>query len=202
MKRIAITSEKGGVGKSTLAINLAGALSTHGQVVLVDEDLRVRSCIQWAALAPLPFAVLTPGEAGAASGKIATADYLIVDSEGRPAMTDLSELALNFDLVLLPTGVSRLEMQNTLNLWAELQKLGDISKLRVVISKVPPVGRVGQDARDALRTGGVHCLDTVIRRYTAHERAAEAGGLVRDVRDDRAKEVWADIQNVAHEVRA
>ena len=202
MKRIAITSEKGGVGKSTLAINLAGALSTYGQVVLVDEDLRVRSCIQWAALAPLPFEVLTPGEAGAASEKIATADYLIVDSEGRPAMTDLSELAINFDLVLLPTGVSRLEMQNTLNLWAELQKLGDISKLRVVISKVPPVGRVGQDARDALRTGGVHCLDTVIRRSTAHERAAEAGGLVRDVRDDRAKEAWADIMNVAHEVRA
>lgn len=201
MRRIAVTSEKGGVGKSTLAINLAGALSADARVVLVDEDVRVRSCLQWAALAPLPFEVLDPQQA-TATRKIAGAAYLIVDSEGRPAMTELTELVTSFDLVLLPTGVSRLEMQNTLHLWAELRQRGDISKLRAVISKAPPVGRVGHDARDALRAAGVQCLETVIRRYTAHERAAESGGLVRDVRDDRAKEAWADIQGVASEVRA
>ena len=38
--------------------------------------------------------------------------------------------------------------------------------------------------------------------WTAHERAAEVGGLVRDVRDDRAGEAWADIQAVARKVLA
>ena len=202
MKRIAVTSEKGGVGKSTLAFNLAGALAIDAKVALIDEDLRVRSCVQWAELTPVPFQVLTPDQATQASQTLSRMDYLIVDSEGRPAMADLIELTSTFDLVLIPTGVSRLEMQNTLNLWRQLQQGQDLSSVHVVISKAPPVGRVGQEARDALRIAGIRCLDTVIRRYTAHERAAEAGGLVRDVRDNRAAEAWADILAVAQEVRA
>lgn len=197
MKRIAITSEKGGVGKSTLAFNLAGALAERGPVVLVDEDTRVRSCLQWAELAPVPFEVLTPQQAGQGVGEVA---FLIVDSEGRPSLDDLVELARSFDQVLIPCGVSRLEVQSTLNLWRQLRAGGDLGAVRVVITKAPPVGRVGQEARDALRAVGVTCLETVIRRYTAHERAAEAGGLVRDVRDARAGEAWADVQGVAREV--
>jgi chromosome partitioning protein len=199
MRRIAVTSEKGGVGKSTLAFNLAGALAELGRTVLVDEDLRVRSCLQWAELAEVPFAVLTPAQA---EQGLAGAAFLIVDSEGRPAVEDLVELATTFDRVLIPCGVSRLDVQNTLNLWRQLRAAADLSAVRVVITRAPPVGRVGQEARDALRKAGVFCLETVIRRYTAHERAAEVGGLVRDARDDRAGEAWADIQGVAAEVQA
>ena len=38
-KVFAVTSEKGGVGKSTLAVHLAGALAERGlSVALIDED--------------------------------------------------------------------------------------------------------------------------------------------------------------------
>ncbi|WP_052016279.1 ParA family protein [Deinococcus sp. RL] len=197
MYRIALTSEKGGVGKSTLAFNLAGALAGRGPVALVDEDSRVRSCLTWASLAPVPFRVLSPEQAGQGMGNPA---YLIVDSEGRPSRDDLGELVRTFDRVLIPCGVSRLEIESTLSLWRALKGQGDA--VRVVITKAPPVGRVGQEARDALRAAGVPCLGAVVRRYTAHERAAEGGGLVRDVRDERAGEAWADVQAVAAEVLA
>lgn len=198
LRRIAVTSEKGGVGKSTLAYNLAGALADHGRTVLVDEDTRVQSALSWAALAPVPMAVVAPDGAGAALDK---ARYLVVDSEGRPSVADLLEMARTFDVVLIPCGVTRLEIGSTLKLWRQLLAAGDVAAVRVVITKAPPVGRVGQEARDALRSAGVTCLDTVVRRYAAHERAAEVGGLVRDVRDERAGEAWADIVAVCEEVR-
>jgi chromosome partitioning protein len=174
-------------------------IAERSSVVLVDEDVRVRSCLQWAELAPVAFDVLAPHQAEQGVKEQA---YLVVDSEGRPSVEDLVELVSTFDLILIPCGVSRLEVQNTLNLWRQLGARSDLEAVRVVISKAPPVGRVGQDVRNALRTAGVHCLDTVIRRYTAHERAAEVGGLVRDVRDDRAKEAWSDIEGIAREVMA
>lgn len=199
MKRIAITSEKGGVGKSTLAFNLAGALAERGQTVLIDEDERVKSCLLWSALAPVDFRCVGPDQAAQA---LPGAAFLVVDSEGRPAVEDLLELAGNFDRVLIPCGTSRLELQSGLSLWRALQAGGNVDSVRLVITKALPIGRAGLEARDALRSAGVATLETVVRRFAAHERAADQGGLVRDVRDPKAVEAWADIQGVALEVLA
>ena len=200
MRRIGITSEKGGVGKSTLAFGLAGALSESGErVVLVDEDVRVASCLGWASLGPVAFDVVGPD--GAEAALQTPADFLVVDSEGRPGLNDLREMATAFDVLLIPTGTSRLEVASTLRLWEQLREAGSVESVRVVVTRAAPVGRVGQDARDALREAGVTMCETVIRRLTAHERAAEAGGLVRDVRDPRAGEAWAEITQLAQEVQ-
>lgn len=72
--------------------------------------------------------------------------------------------------------------------------------IRVVITKAPPVGSVGQAARDELRSAGFQVCSAVIRRYTAHERAHEQGVLVRDVSDPKAEPAWADVLSLALEV--
>ena len=196
---IALTSFKGGVGKSTLAVNLAGALALNAPATLVDED-PLRSCYQWARRdRRLPMPVLLPEEAREAD--LGASRYLLVDTEGRPRLGDLIELVASSSWTLIPCGTSGLETDGTLRLVSDLRRAkANLSKVKVVVTKAPPVGTVGQQARDALRKAGIPVASSIVRSYVAHQRAAELGVLVRDVPDPRAPQAWADVLELAMEV--
>ena len=196
---ISLTSFKGGVGKSTLAVNLAGALALNASTLLVDED-PLQSCYRWARQnGSLPMPVLLPGEVRNAD--LSGSRYLLVDTEGRPKLEDLSELIRSSTWTLIPCGTSGLEIDGTLRLIDALRNAdAKLEKVRVVITKAPPVGTVGQQARDALREAGIPVANRVVRSYVAHQRAAELGVLVKDVPDPRASRAWADVLELAMEV--
>ncbi len=196
---ISLASFKGGVGKSTLAVNLAGALALNAPTTLVDED-PLQSCYQWATRDDrLPMPVLLPEEAR--GGGLGGSRYLVVDTEGRPRIEELSELISSSSWTLIPCGTSGLEIDGTLRLIGELKNTdADLGKVKVVITKAPPVGTVGQQARNALRESGIPVASSVIRSYVAHQRAAEIGVLVKDVPDGRASQAWSDVLELAMEV--
>lgn len=52
MPVIAVANPKGGVGKSTLAVNLAGAFARQGHAVMLGDLDRQQSSRQWLALRP------------------------------------------------------------------------------------------------------------------------------------------------------
>ncbi len=196
---ISLTSFKGGVGKSTLAVNLAGALALNAATTLVDED-PLQSCYQWAKQnGRLPMPVLLPEEAE--NSAVSASRYLLVDTEGRPKLTDLSELIRSSSWTLIPCGTSGLEIDGTLRLIIHLRDAAvPLDKVKVVITKAPPVGTVGQQARDALRQARVPVATSVVRSYVAHQKAAELGVLVKDVPDPRASQAWTDVLELAMEV--
>lgn len=194
---ISLTSDKGGVGKSTLAVNLSGALALNAPTVLIDED-PIQSCVGWANRGNLTMRVIAPP---IESAQVEEARYLLIDTEGRPAFQDVLELVSSSNLVLIPCGTSGLELDATLSLSRRLKEAGaDMDRVKVVITKAPPVGTVGQQARDALREEGVPVANVVIRNYAAHQRAPELGVLVRDVPDPRASQAWGDVLELAMEV--
>jgi chromosome partitioning protein len=196
---ISLTSFKGGVGKSTLAVNLAGALALNASTLLIDED-PLRSCHQWASQnGRLPMPVLLPEEVEGST--LSASRYLLVDTEGRPKLEDLSELISSSAWTLIPCGTSGLEIDGTLRLIEALRSADtELEKVKVVITKAPPVGTVGQQARDALREAEIPVANSVVRSYVAHQKAAELGVLVKDVPDPRASQAWADVLELAMEV--
>jgi chromosome partitioning protein len=196
---ISLTSFKGGVGKSTLAVNLAGALALNASTTLIDED-PLQSCYQWARRnGSLPMPVVIPRELEGMD--LSASRYLLVDTEGRPKLGDLQELIDASSWTLIPCGTSGLEIDGTLRLISGLRDAGaNLEKVKVVITKAPPVGTVGQQARDALREAGIPAANSVVRSYVAHQRAAELGVLVKDVPDPRASHAWADVLELAMEV--
>jgi chromosome partitioning protein len=118
MKVIALTSDKGGMGKSTLAINLATAATEAGvEAAILDLDPQA-SVGRWArmrkkaGLPPHPYAeVCVPidVEDRIAELKVAGAQLVLLDTAGRDNNAISAAIAAA-DLVLIPCHPTDLEL--------------------------------------------------------------------------------------------
>lgn len=123
--KILITNQKGGVGKSTIAANLAAyfALQESAGVSLIDFD-RQGSSSRWTQKAPniglrVHSAEINYENPGIAllSARAAVRKYSlgtqisISDLTWHPTLSD--EFMLDFDIVLVPSSASKIEMAST-----------------------------------------------------------------------------------------
>lgn len=191
---LSLTAFKGGVGKSTSAIHLAGALATDGApVLLVDADPN-RSATKWAARGaaegtPLPFRVCDPM---ALSRHAAGATHIVFDTPARPSPEDLATLAETCDLVVVPVTPDALSLDAAEETAKGLRALGGAPHVALQTIVPPAPSRAGAEAASVLDALGVPMIAQRIRRLAVHQSAAAAGCLVRDVRAPRAADAWSD----------
>ena len=140
MKVISIVSQKGGVGKTTIAVHLAVAAANEGlTVALIDLDPQATAA-QWSdwrggenpAVVAAPHARLAPTLAEA---KKAGVDLVVIDS---PPAADSAAVAAAkaADLVLIPTRASAFDL-HAIKTTAELVRVAQ-KPAYVVLNAVPP----------------------------------------------------------------
>lgn len=189
---IAVAGRKGGIGKSTIAGNLASEFADMGRsVVVLDADPQ-HSLAAWAAQGEGMLSKCVervhkgkPEELRDLARKAArNADVVLIDTP--PGMTDtLYEAALVADLVLLPCGPSPLDMfalkdALSLTLKARAERRSKKPRVRFVPSRVTMSTNLGRGLSSSLESMGKKVLPGISQRVAVAE-AVNSGLTVREL---------------------
>jgi chromosome partitioning protein len=208
---LALLSQKGGSGKTTLATHLAVAFAGNRRVVLVDTDPQ-RSAAAWWRAREAKTPELVEAKAEAITGTLrsiraAGAGLIIIDS--MPSVqSDVGSIARAADFVLIPCRPSILDLR-AVGGTVDLVKAGRVAAA-IVLNAVPAARGVGEasvtvEARKALAQYGLPVLSVAIgqRAVLAHALAAglaveeyepqsRAAGEIRDLARIVEKQLWQD----------
>lgn len=194
---ITISGFKGGVGKSTTAVHLAAYFSGKAKTVLVDGDLN-GTATRWAKKDRLPFEVV-----GRSQGPMAArrCEHLIIDTQARPELSDLKDLADGCDLLVLPSTPDEAALDALMQTIAALRSLGT-DRYRILLTIVPPRPiPEGEMARKALAEAGLPLFQGEIRRTISFQRALNEGVTVDQIKGgDVASLGWRDYRGVGQEI--
>lgn len=195
MHRVSLISQKGGAGKSTLAIHLAAEAAARGKrALLIDLDPQ-GNALRWAARrGDLPPDVAAESVA-ALEGVQRDAerdgyDLLVLDTAPNADTTAL-RAAQMAELVLIPCRPSQFDLEAiraTLDLCALAQR-----QSRVVLNAAPVRSRVVEDAGEAVRARRAAISPVVIRERVAFRHCMIGGQVARELEPDglAAQEVSA-----------
>lgn len=177
MKTIAIISQKGGAGKTTVAIHLAVAAERRGMNTAIFDLDPQASAASWSDKRNSPSPAVVSAQAARLPSLLEqaaaqSADLVIIDSAPNADAASLAAARVA-DLILIPCRPSAFDLNaigTTLNLAAVAGKLAF-----VLLNAVPAQGKVGEEARNALESGGVSVADPVLHQLVAYSHAVNDG---------------------------
>lgn len=181
MKILAIISQKGGVGKTTIATALAVAAEMKGQqVALFDLDDQASAAF-WASLrqAKTPVVVdVKPAllDRDLTRAREAGADLVILDCP--PAQSHAYPAAQAADYVLIPTKADILDIRAMRSTVALMQSIG--KPCGVVLTFCPPTGAEVEQARALVAQLGVELAPVALHQRKAYARAQQDGLAVQE----------------------
>jgi len=204
---IAITNEKGGVGKSTAAVHFSYWLSQQGNVLLVDADAQQSSSF-WIHHLELPEQVTSKVEKDPEElfEKLPTYakqyDFVVVDGPG--SLSEITKAILaRADLTLVPCQPSSLDLhssQKILRFIRHAQELRNgFPKAALFVSRAAKGTVLLREATEALKQQSVPLLKTTIYQRQCVADAPGQGQTVFEMSGSAAKEASKDYQSLFNE---
>ena len=205
---IAVGNVKGGVGKTTLAVNLAIAFarSSRGDVLLIDGDEQ-GTAMAFTELRTTAKPTSTGYTAVALHGanirsqvRQLTPKYsdIVIDVGGRDTGSLRAALTVA-DVVLIPVKPRSFDLwgvDQTAELVKEARELNDSLRAITVLNEADAQGKDNDAASEALREiDGLELVPTMIVRRKAFPNASAAGLSVLEYEDPKAREEFLQLFN-------
>ena len=180
---VAVVAEKGGVGKTTLALTLAVAATQSGRKVAVFDLDPQATAAQWTDRreAEFPWVLATPAarlDAALTNAKGQGVDFVIIDTPPR-AGVDAVEAARRAELVLVPVEPHLFTLE-TLPKLADLLKLAGDPAAIFVVSKAATQGREWKDAAAFIEDKGFGVCPVTLHLRAAHRHASNLGQTAQE----------------------
>lgn len=186
MNIITVAHQKGGVGKTTLAVNLAACFAQGLNVGILETDLQGSLTDTQDQLENITY---IPFDGNLARLKELPYDLLVIDTP--PYLTSqLSDVFAISDYVLVPTKVGFydvLAIRSTVELLKQTQQQRPTLRYGVVMNMVKPRTSMNKTIQDLLTTYEIQPLKTTIADRVSYTRSAIMGGIFLGD-DEKAKE--------------
>lgn len=201
MRIVAIANGKGGVGKTTTAINLAATLSEELRVLVVDSDPQ-GSATWWIerAESEMDIARETDPSLLGRLRDVGGYDLILVDTQPALGTQALKAIIRAADYVVLPTPPAPMDLTALMGTVRDTISPSGIPH-RVLLTRVDSRSlNEALEAQSALMGQKIPVFHAFVRSYKAHERAALEGVPIIALKAANAREAEADYRRVAEEL--
>jgi chromosome partitioning protein len=203
---IAVTQQKGGVGKSTIAMHLGAAFHEKGKRVLVVDADGQNTLVHWTSASSVVNLSEFGGQIHREIKKF-VGDYDIIVVDCPPSITEKVSgvVLLAATVAIIPTSSSPADYWSSVGLVKLIQQAQAMNEdLRAVflLNKTEEKRMLTRELKRALEELGFPLLKTQIPTREAYKQAMALGQTVLQMNDRGAKLAAAEIRAFADEIAA